>query len=259
MKGFLYKELLQHKNTLIFCACMPFLITATLFVFIPINVGVNDAGFRDGLTELFDSRILPLVPVFAFFITGLMQSSLYQLDESKKWGFFAAAQPDGIRRSIYAKYVVCFLISIITLFSATIADMLLIMLDHLIRGTAMEEILSLSGVLPVMVFFQLFFRAVDYPFTVRFGTTRGAKVKIGIIAGAVLIACIYLLFGDLPEQLGDWFLAAAEFYQKVVEGKATDTVYLILGIFMWLAMGAYLLSYRISCKLFLKGVEQFEK
>ena len=258
MNGFLYKELLQHKNTLIFCACMPFLLIAVMFLFIPMTVGVSDAGFRDSLTELFDSRILPFVPVFTFFIIGMFQSSLFQLDELKKWGYFAAAQPDGIRRSIYAKYVVCFCMSIITLFSATITDMLLIMLDYLVRGTAKEEILSLSGVLPVILFIQLFLRAVDYPFTVRFGTTRGAKVKVGIIAGAILIACIYLLFGDLPEQLGDWFLAAADFYEKLIKGEATDWVYLILGIFMWLAMGAYLLSYRISCKLYLKGVEQYD-
>ncbi|MDE7093708.1 MAG: hypothetical protein K2O52_02230, partial [Oscillospiraceae bacterium] len=69
---------------------------------------------------------------------------------------------------------------------------------------------------------------------------------------------IYALFGDLSI-----FGSVDNFYEKIInfiDGKNTpEILLLVIGIFMHVAVLFYYLSYKISCKYYLKGVECYDK
>ena len=78
----------------------------------------------------------------------------------------------------------------------------------------------------------------------------------------MIAAIIYALFGPLPESVGDAMDSVLMFFDQFMHGELTDEAYanlfLILGVFNAAALIIYWASYRISCKLYLKGVEQYD-
>ena len=69
---------------------------------------------------------------------------------------------------------------------------------------------------------------------------------------------VYLLFGDLsifgePKKI-------AESLIKIINGEGVpDALLIIMGIFPYFSIVMFYLSYKLSCRLYIKGVESFEK
>lgn len=271
MSGLFYKELRQNRLYLILMPAAALLCPFYFLIegaFINLFNGFNgDVASLQELMEQLSGRgesalAMPMILMFyvmAFFITGTVQSAVFQQDEAKKWGYFTASHPKGIKGAMYAKYLMTFLMSLLTMVSLTYADQLFILCDHLILGTKREELMSYSMIFELLLFVQLFLRAIDIPFNVRFGTKRGTSVKVALILALILGGFIYLMFGPLPESPEVLFEKIYDFVVNMQNGAASEWLNIALGAFLCVTIGAYVLSYHISCKLYLKGVEQYDK
>ena len=100
---------------------------------------------------------------------------------------------------------------------------------------------------------------IDIPFIIRFGKKRGESVKIMVIGGLFIGAIVYALFGPLPGEDGEFFIRVYDWWETFKAGAAQDWIYWLLAGFLWLTIFGYYFSYKLSCKLYMKGVEQYDK
>ena len=268
MTGLIYKEWRMNRKAYLICALFPPLILL-LFTALVLPEAVTAEDFSSKMASLFDDLMssgeqaspVPLLPFYtivgSFCISGIMQTMIFLQDESKKWGYFSATHPKGVAGTVYVRYVSVFLMSVITMTSVELTQMLMNLLDHLIRGTKPDEMINFSLVTILMVFLQIFLRMGELPFFYRFGQKRGEGLKVIMIFVLMIAGFIYLMFGPLPGD--DFFVALHDWWTRFKEGKAGNLFYYILTAFLWVTIIGYYVSYKISCKLYMKGVEQYDK
>lgn len=201
-----------------------------------------------------------LTIIYGVMMSDLFQVSVFMQDETKKWGYFTASHPKGYRGAVYYKYLLVFLIGVVTMVSFEIAMQIFYLADHLILGTTAEELpVGYSMLFMLLLLMQMFLRMFDLPFFYRFGAKRGANIKASAIAVLIFAGFVYLLFGPLPESFDELALQMDEWLEQFKAGKASDWIYYGLAAFIWVTIIGYNISYKISCKLFMKGVEQYDK
>ena len=269
MTGLIFKELRMNRGNLIVLALMGpgMLLFGLGFTWLTTLTGEAEMAEMIGGFNSADGEppLLYLMCAFIpFFATGLQAFLNISQDEVKKWAYFTASHPKGIKGAIYAKYVVTFLMLMVAYVSATLTAELVILADHLLVGTENEQLminLQITNLLiNGMFFFELFKMMIDFPFTYRFGRKNGEHMKVLIFAVLVLGGLIYLLFGPLPGgESGDPFVTIYDWCVSFAEGTLKHNIYLILGVILWLAIIGYYVSYKISCKVYMKGVEQYAK
>lgn len=266
MTGLIYKELWQNRKTLWLCA----LAAPCCFLLFLLMGLLPAAAGQSTIQELFgdlmgkgDETSLPIATVYCiimpFFMAGIAALGIFGQDETKKWGYFTASHPKGVQGAMYAKYVLIFLMSVITMVSVTLTDELLMLTDHLILGTPREEIVSYSMFAMIFVFVQLFLRMFDIPFIIRFGKKRGESVKVLMVGGLFVGAFLYALFGPLPGDDTEFLVNFVDKLYAFMQGEGPDISYYLLAGLCWVTIIGYYVSYRISCKLYMKGVEQYDK
>ena len=265
MTGLVYKELRQNRATLWMAALAAPAMLLMMMGFIAIPNIAGKESYTDMFAEMAAKGDLPFSMLHfytaftPFLVAGFAALTIFNQDETKKWGYFTASHPKGIRSAIYAKYLIVFLLSAVVLVSVNLTEMVILLLEHLILGTAREDLASYSNVYAIVLFIQLFLRMFDIPFIIRFGRKRGEKIKVTMFSGGFIAFLVYLLFGPLPGKAADFFVKIYEWYTNFISGKAQEVSYIILACFLWLTIIGYNISYRISCKLFMKGVEQYDK
>ena len=209
--------------------------------------------------------VLYLLAAFVpFFSVGLIAFMNAAQDEVRKWAYFTASHPKGIRGAIYSKYVMMLIMLMTAYVSSILAAELAALAEHLICGTENEQILMNMQLVQllcnVLFFFYLFKVMIDMPFTFRFGQKNGEQRKVLTFCILALGGLIWLLFGPLPGgDDGDPFVAFYDWCVSFASGTLKHNVYLILGILLWLTIIGYYVSYKISCKVYMKGVEQYAK
>lgn len=167
-------------------------------------------------------------------------------DESRRWAYFITSTPM-LKKHIEAKYWFIMIISLSTVFIVSVFDAI---------NCIFFDTQSLQLLIIILFYLQIFMRAIEIPFLVRFGTNMGGYYKAGVLVLVLLIVGIYFLFGDLSHfgTMDDFY----EWFFKAMNGgvKALEIFY---AIFPYIAVTAYYLSYKLSCRLYLKGAENFEK
>lgn len=252
-KGLLYKELKQNKNIIILAVLTPIIFTAFPFCFSAIEVMTNNIG-TDEVFETATNIIIRLLMYVAgmFTISGLM-SEVFNGDDKKLWAYFIISVPQGVKGFLYRKYAITFMINIIYMASGFFADNLLATVHYFVTGNEIAtnmQMLYLYG-----VFMLMGISAVDIPFMVRYGSKKGSIVKI-IVMLSVCIAGV-ALFNILPEEICTKIIETAV---SIFNGdKVNDWLMLILSISPYIALMAFLYSYRISYKVFIKGVNEYDK
>ena len=117
-----------------------------------------------------------------------------------------------------------------------------------------EEAPSLLGLYVAVFFLLLLLSALDIPFIVRYGAKKGSIIKlIYMLSQAILFTVIFAMV--LPETIRDRLI------QKAIDlyhGQVSTGLLLAVGLYPWGALTAYCLSYKLSCKLFLKGVNRYD-
>lgn len=240
MTGLLYKEFRQNRSMLLVGCGI-----ALVLLIMPIKAVIEEP----------DSTILLFKILFSaavFFLTGAVQQIFFQSDEQKKWAYFVSATPKSVEGMLWTKYTAVFMTSGICFIYCFITDCALCIFaeDSMVAQITVQ-----------LIYIQIFLRAIEIPFWVRFGTKKGSMVKAFFVLVIIFAVILYLLFGDLSIFSSEKSFADSvyEMLSDFMEGNVPDWVFLVQGIFPFAAAALYYFSYKISCKLYLKGVEEFDK
>ena len=249
MYGFLYRDLRVIKSSLL-------ILTFTCFVamLMPI-IGALDWNIE----ELSDSMEYDSSCMIAYSITMfcayIFQSELHKTDEKRLPIYFAVSSPVGVNGYVKSKYISCFIISF--------AAMNVCMLTDFIACSIIEqrtELIPTSFQSLYTGFFMLilFLNAIEIPFIVRFGYRKGVNLKAVIFVLVIAAVGIYFLFGDIS-----MFGSQEDFMQFIIDilnGRRGGTILVAVSALAPFMIGLfYVLSYKISCKLYVKGVEQLDQ
>ena len=257
MQGTVYKELVQNRFFLLCGLFLPPLVyLAVILMALIVNPG--DAGFSrkqffseflaDG--TLFPSKILILL--IAYIGMRLLSSSVFSADESKCKCFLMASVPDGTARQIYGKYAILFMAYALFFVSALFSDSIWAYIVFCLTG---EIPPSMLGLFALMLFVQLFLRSIDIPFNVRYGTKNGKYVFMIVLVAAILAFVLFTLYSPASDDLSS---ILSDVILKLLNGELAEETTFCISAFPFVAIGAYYLSYRISCKLWLKGAANYE-
>ena len=236
MFGLIYKELLANKQQFI-----PILIVtafASFFIVIPPIVSDMEE-WEVNLTLGFSSIIIALV-------VEMFQQGIFEHDERKVWQAFICSTSDGIKKQISSKYIFNLFLSCMMFCWCTF-------LFYIASAVSNHNVTIAGLVLQLIVFIQIFFRTVETPFIIRFGSKKGNIIRMVFMGTIVLIILIYALFGDLSifgsvDDLIKWF-----------QETFTESVPMIIRLTPAAVFFLYWVSYKISCLLYLKGGESYDK
>lgn len=240
MLGIIYKDLyLLKKDLLINGITMAlFVIAATCFPY---------AAFQ-GLTEWGFHVMLP-----GYFILDVSFSSfiysvkLIELDEKKRWSSFVISGPLGYKQLILSKYLLAMALSWVMVVVHALGEVIGLLIPNTVSG--------LTGITVTGFYFIIFYCAFEFPFQFRYGSKNGVKYKAGLLLLLFYVGMIYLLFGP-PIDSNE----IIDYLFKLARGEVQLPKWMqYTGVFLpYVTMVAYYISYKISCRLYLKGVEQYE-
>lgn len=251
--GLLYKELKQNKLALILAACVPVLFTAFPFCFSAIEVITGSADVNK-MFEMSTSLIMRgLMYVLGFFTVSGLMTEVFKGDDKKLWAYFTVSLPQGVKGFMYRKYVITFMMNLIYMISAIFAEHILATVNYFVTGAELTT--SIQGLYISGVFMLLFTSSFDIPFTVRYGSKKGSMVKM-ITMMSIFTAAIMVYSLLLPDNIREWITSTAV---ALLNGEADDTLTLILSVCPYIALAAFSLSYNVSCKVFMKGVNEYDK
>ncbi|MBD5146159.1 MAG: ABC-2 transporter permease [Ruminococcus sp.] len=241
MAGLLYRDLVLNKKNLLTMALGE--IGLSLLVFAPI---IFDGVTSD--TEIITSLLSVFVFIMLFLVLGIMTASIFEADESKKWAYFITSTPLTDVSQIKEKYLFTLLLYV----ALFVWCYFLSVLSAVLGGTANSMVACL------MMFIMLAANAIEFPFLVRFGSKAGSHIKTAVMLLAMIIAFEYIFFGDLsifgsPDKI-------FEFFERFSDTSLMSDISLVLlAVFPYFSAGLYFLSYKLSCKLYLKGAEEYER
>ena len=247
MLGYLYKDIRINRNIL----CIMLGLIA-FFSFFPIMASYGDEEVGAVTEGIVFYGIYFLINGTVFFIVGMIASVFVQTDERKKWGYYNAAAPNGVRQQVGSCYI-------IVACSITIALAMTCGANYIIRTFSSFSIPSAGGMMIVFALICLLMRAIELPFFYAFGSKIGSLVKGLLFVVLILIALIYFMFADLS-----WLGSRDDFMENLLNWLSNlDIKHLATGGFIGklliAAVPMYIFSYYISTKVYLKGVDRIEK
>ncbi len=241
MRGLLYKEFcLGRKNLLaVFGTELIFSITIAFPT-------IMDKG-KD-MSAVFN--ILGFAGVVLMFLIMMMfVPSIFDNDEHKKWAYFICSSPEGCRGQVASKYLF-----------AVILYMIAFVWVYIISSvqTVLTDAPNFSLIGLYMIWILIIMHSIEFPFITRFGTKLGNSVRTVMFMMLVNILLIIFGFADIeavrsPE-------AFFNFVEKLL-GKSgmSNLTSIFLAVLPFAAIICYLISYRISCALYIKGAESYDK
>lgn len=234
MTGLVYKEWKQNRwfiLSMILCGSAPVIMLLIMHSEIQ---NIADAPIRIGGL------------IAGFLAAGALQMLVLRGDDRKLWGYWVTASADGYQGFLRVKYEMIFAMIVLFMFSLQFADMgyCAVAAD---MGNANAA--QISGIALPLVFVQILFRAIDIPFFYRFGSKKGSYVKLILLLILAILLCVVLILNaDNIDRLAD--------IGKNVFNEHNSS--LILSLLLIVCLVLFYLSYRITCRLYLKGVEQYE-
>ncbi len=253
MFGLFYKDLCVIKESAKFVLLG--ILFCSIFLLIPWESAFEaaDLDIDSNLInpEILTYTIMPLLAygaIFLFFLSSL-QSNIFAHDERRVWAFFVTATPLNHKGQVLSKYFLSIAISGLGVFWGMFMDMLNATI-YGIQG-------STSAICLLFFFGQTFMRALDIPFKIRFGEKNGTAYRLFTVAVMIFVVAAYLLFGPLPKGGSD---SIFELLINLFTNPDILTTAMLgfLGIAPYVIMLMYYISYKISCKLYLKGVDSYE-
>lgn len=249
MYGFLYRNwrLLRPMRVAL---CISLFYTILAPIFAALNLSTNNS-------ELSEYRILCCVCYAMNMIMGYFaQSEFNKADEKRLPIAFAISTPAGVNGYVKSRYLSNLLLPFTMLTISNVTDTIVCaIVDFNTNEIVPTSFMSLTSALFLVI---MFFNAIEQPFMMRFGVKKGGSVKAAVFLSILAAVGIYLLFGDIS-MFGsfDDFL---QFLLDVMNGqRGGTTLAAIMALAPFITLALYYLSYLLSCKLFLKGVEQLEQ
>lgn len=250
--GFLYKELRENRATIIAVIGVP--LFALLFMTLVYTVYCLTGSSERSISALPDiltstlSRLLMIL--LGFLASGALMLGIFGGGDKRLHGYYILSLPDGAKKQVYTKYVLHFAMCGIYFVSSVFTECFIGTLRWFIVG---EEMMSLTAIHVGIFFFMLLGNSFRFPVMIRYGKKRGGIIFILLLLclGAVAIVIFALLPEKIIHIITDWIM---EFLKS---GSIGDVMTLVMSITQFVCVGAYILSYKISLKLFKKGVEDY--
>ena len=243
MLGLIYKEFALGKRGLLFGAGMHLLIFITMFLMMM---------FAQSYRENISADFFSVVMAFSIFMcVNMMNGELFTKDERRIWANYAVSLPTSVKGQVKAKYYFVFIVNIIAFFLCTVTEWVIQTAFGATDGMGM-----MTGFIMLMV--CLLMNAVEIPFSTRLGRKVGNYVMVIVFLLFFFIVAVYGLFGDISMFLGEEEIE--DLIIKVMEFLMDSEVNaVIMGFEPWVILGLYFLSYKLSCRFYLKGVETYEQ
>ena len=234
MTGLVYKEWKQNRwyiLSMIVCGFTPLIVLLIM---------------HDEITDIGDAPIRIGGLIAGFLAAGALQMMVLRGDDRKLWGYWITASAEGYKGFLRVKYEMIFGMIVLFLFSLQFVDM---GYCAVAADMGMTDAGSISDIALLLGFVQILVRATDIPFTYRFGSKKGGFIKLICTVTLAILLCVVLILNvDNMDKIMDM--------GKTIFNEHTSSLILSLGLVVCLAM--YYLSYRITCRLYLKGVEQYD-
>ncbi|WP_432649716.1 ABC-2 transporter permease [Huintestinicola sp.] len=238
MSGLIFKEFYQNRKLLWFIF-FPFLLIPGI---------VSEAARGTSANSIMMSVML--YEVIIIFYGYMVTAEMMKYDERKAWAAFIISTPQAARGQVASKYGFSLIVLVGSVFVSYIYDV--------IACAAADLDFSALPFISNLFFLLILMLSVEIPFSIRFGSVNGNKYRAMIVILLLFAGMVYLLFGDLsifgePEKLIDSLI-------KLVKGEGIpDALLIIMGIFPYFSIVMFCLSYKLSCRLYIKGIESFEK
>lgn len=237
MLGLLKRECYEKKNTL-----LAMMLGELLMVSLPVIMMLTEKNSQDL------GMLLLLFYPMAYLLLDFLQTSLVE-DERKVAAYFWCSTPKGRDGVVGAKYL-------IVLFTSVVLTGYIIVLD-LIRMAMGNENTGAYKIALLLMFLQLFLRSLEMPFIFTLGSKYGNYAKMFSISVVCIVVLGYMLFGPLPEGFSADFIWDA-LRNIFFGGDLSDKIKLLMGVLASAVCLLYYISYRISCKGYWHGVEEYE-
>ncbi len=255
MRGLIYKDFYLIKGKMIAGFIMTFLMIIIMSIIIVASSGPS------GINTSFAALANIFMDIMILQYIGFNYIYIMQADMNRKWGLYGACASGGVSGVVAAKYMSVFILYFVTFVLCRLLDLII----GLVIGTAVDN----SGLVIFLILIFIFINSIEMPLAFRFGPDKSTAIRILISVVIVLIITIYLLFGNI-----DWLMKEDGVFKsilnvithwgedaevlpaevkKIIE-KMTYLNYIALAVIAYLVVLGYYISYRISCKVFKKGV-----
>ncbi len=246
MWGLIYKDLVLQKRT--FISLLAAEILLGLMTMAPLLISPSDSENSE-ITEMLLLFMSLIFYFFMFLVWGMSIGGIFETDEIKKWAAFISSTPLTLKGQIGAKYMFTFI-------SYILLSNLCTFFGYLSYSLAEEKPLIVNTELLLWIF--LLFHAIEFPFMIRFGCRKGGMVKTVMGVLLVLFVFEYFLFGNTEmfgstDKLWEFMLSLSD------TSGISDAVYFAVGSVPFVSLVLYYISYRISCRLYLKGAQGYAK
>lgn len=236
MRGLLYKDIMLSIRLMI---VFVFMILGVMigFFFLAPEIG-NDTN------SLYLSKcILFYVP---FFLASIGNGENLKMDEKHVWCNFVISSPQAVGGQVLCKYILLLLENLFIYVLCLAGDLICCAVYGGIETSVWKIML-------IYVAVNTNLNAIELPFMIRFGTSRGMQIKGSIFAVLFCAATIYFLFGDLS------FFRKHNGIDFSLELATSQIDLTKICIVMWVvAIILYAISYYISTLLYRAGVEAYE-
>lgn len=243
MKGLLYKNFMACRLAITGLGFM--IISYGILYYCIADVAVTNARLTGEGTESFTA-----LSTFIYFLFSMMLLTLYaelfKTDEKTITYSFYFSTPQSAKGLIQSKYYFLLLIDLCVLFASFLMDTLLML--------KMGEY-AVNNMTTCITFFSsmLMFMSVNIPFLVRYGSKANKeKASLYILIFFSIIA-IYGMFGDIS------FFFTENKILAIIEYLNSPKMIFLSSLTPYAAVIMYYLSYRISLKLYRKGVEYYDQ
>ena len=247
LSGFLYKEFTQSRKMLLILILLPF--AGCLFPFAA-NITYSIRGSMT-IGELFEESVskpyILLTLTLGIVIASMIITGFFSGDDKKQWAYFVAASPKSIKNYMYSKYLLTFAAAGLYMVSYIISNELLATVYYFVTAKEMPPV---SGLSPVIFYILLFMAMADIPLSVRFGVKKGSYIKTALILAFSILGTV--IFCMLPYSVTKGFI---EFLYKIYLNDTSTVFMLCLSAFCLVSLTGFYCSYKVSCRLFMKGAE----
>lgn len=248
MTGLIYKEWRQNRLYILLTVVCSAAVLASVLTSVLAALDEKTDTPLFILTEAEGMIVRLLMTMLGFIAAGSLQVVTLKGDDRKAWSIFISSTPEGKNGFLRVKYEMIFVMIVIMFSGCIFFDGLLGVVVSDVTGAPMPD---LSGVYIMMVSVQILLRATDLPFIIRFGEKRGGVIKMiaAIVLMIILTAVIFINPGNIIVNI-------TKILEPVFDGNNTS---LLFSLFPIISLTAYFISYKISCRIYLKGAEQYDK
>ncbi len=256
MFGLIYKEFVSNKKIIKGVAvCLCFI----LFMFTCVAAGYGADRSISGSNEIDISEILVtiLMPcIFIYCLIGIVQQQVIKTDEKRLWAYYITSTPDGVKQQIGSKYLFVLLTAYIAFELCNLYDLVV----SLINDVPAQMYMSLYMIaMQIMIFIN----AVEIPFVIRFGSKAGNNYRVILFVIVLFAILVYGLFGDITSFI-ESDMNILEIIADLLTGNTENQssmmkLSLVISLFPYITGVLFFLSYKLSCKLYLKGTECYNE